>query len=232
MNENILKEAKKFLVSYLKGKNIDYETIHPWRNRWEFVVLHSFRVEGYVKRILDIENHDLSNDEVLLTQLGSILHDVGRIHKREDHALIGRDIVNDWLKSNDSMRNTIKEPDRLLQLIEKHSDKKDHTDDYCLKVLRDADILDEIGAMSIFMASNWIDRSNPYYFKLLHDRVESFEVSFCDKGFKLLNTESAKQILKQKKEFITSFNNHLKDELCGTEIFGEVNLEDYFSESY
>jgi len=229
MNENILNEAKKFLVSYLKGKNIDYETIHPWRKGWEFIVLHSFRVEGYVKRILDRENHDLSNDEILLTQLGAILHDIGRIVKREDHSLIGRDIVNDWLKNNASIRSTIKEPDRLLHMIEKHSFKEAFTDDYCLKVLRDADVLDEIGVMSIFMTSNWIDRNNPYYFKLLYDRVQNFEINFCNKGFKLLNTESAKQILNEKKEFITLVNNHLKDELYGTGMFGEVNIEDYFN---
>lgn len=226
MNENILEEGKKFLISYLKGKSIDYETTHPWRKSWEFVVIHSLRVEGYVKRILDGENKTLSHDEVLLTRLAAILHDIGRIHQREGHALIGRDIVNDWLRKDHRILNSLKEPDRLLHFIERHSDKEDDEGDYCLNVLKDADILDEIGVISIFMASNHIDKSNPYFFKLLHDRVGSFEIDFCDKGFRLLNTETAKLILDEKKKFITLFNNQLKDELYGTEIFGEVNIED------
>lgn len=78
------------------------------------------------------------------------------------------------------------------------------------------------------MASNWTDRSNPFFFNLLSDRVENLELSFCDNALKLLKTESARLILKEKKEFIILFLNQLKDELYGTEIFGQVNIEDYY----
>ncbi len=230
MDENILDEGKKFLVSYLQGKSIDYETNHPWRKSWEFIILHSLRVEGYVKKILDCENHELSHDEVLVTRLAAILHDIGRIHKREGHALLGRDIIHDWLRKNQTISKNIKESNRLLYLIERHSNKEDDEEDYCLKILRDADVLDEIGVMSIFMASNWIDRSNPYFFKLLSDRVDNFEISFCENAFKLLKTESAKMILNEKTKWITLFINQLKDELYGTEMFGQVNIEDYFGD--
>lgn len=228
MDESILYEGKLFLVSYLKDKNIDYKTNHPWRNCWEFIVLHSLRVEGYVNKILELENHDLTPDEVLNTRLAAILHDIGRVHKREGHALLGKDIIHNWLMENQSIFKRIKEPDKLLYLIERHSNKKDDDSDYCLKVLRDADVLDEIGVMSIFMASNWIERSNPYFFNLLSGRIESFEISFCENGMELLNTESAKRILEDKKEFINLCNNQLKDELYGTEMFGGVNIKDYF----
>lgn len=228
MNEKILDEGKKFLVSYLKGKTIDYETYHPWRKNWEFIVLHSLRVEGYVRKILSSEKQNLSQNEVLVTRLAAILHDIGRIHRREEHALLGRDIISDWLQNNQDIPMSIKESNKLLYLIEKHSDKEDGDEDYCLKVLRDADVLDEIGAMSIFMTSNWIDRKNPYYFNLLADRIENFEIRFCDNGFKLLNTESAKSILHEKRKFITLFNDQLKDELYGTEMLGQVSIEDYF----
>jgi HD superfamily phosphodiesterase len=228
MNENTLEEGKRFMISYLKGKNIDYETMHPWRNSWEFVVLHSLRVEGYVRKILATEMKDLSHEEVLTTRLAAILHDIGRIHKRENHALIGRDIIHNWLRENQAIFNSIKDPDRLLYLIERHSNKEDDDLDYCLKVLRDADILDEIGVMSVFMASNWIDRSNPYFFQLLSDRVENFEIGFCDNGFRLLNTETAKSILSEKRKFIELLDKQLKDELCGTEMFGAVSISDYF----
>ena len=227
MNENVLDEGKKFLISYLKDKDIDYEINHPWRKSQKFIVLHSLRVDGYVKKILEYEKHDLSNDEVLITRLAAILHDIGRIHKREGHALLGREIIDGWMRENQTISKSIKDSNRLLYLIERNSNKEEDEADYCLKVLRDADVLDEIGVMSIFMASNWIDRSNPYFFKLLSDRVENFEISFCENGFKLLNTESAKLILNEKKKFITIFNAQLKDELCGTEMFGQINIEDY-----
>lgn len=228
MDENILDEGKQFLLSYLKDKSIDYEVSHPWRKSWEFVILHSLRVEGYVKKILQCESHELSHDEVLNTRLAAILHDIGRMRKREGHALLGRDIVQEWVIKNETIAKGIKDSNKLLYLIEKHSDKEDDESDYCLKVLRDADVLDEIGVMSIFMASNWIDRSNPYFFNLLSDRVGTFEMNFCENGLKLLNTESAKLILNKKIKFMTLFNNQLNDELYGTEMFGGVNIAEYF----
>ncbi|MEG0775607.1 HD domain-containing protein [Clostridium sp.] len=228
MDESILEVGKRFLVSYLKDRTINYDCVIPWRNSWEFIVLHSLRVEGYVKKLLESENHELTQEEVIMTHLAAILHDVGRVHQRQEHALLGRNIVQAWLKENETVAKNIKDCDRLLYLIEKHSNKEDGDADYALKILRDADILDEIGAMSIFMSSTTIDRSNPYFFKLLRDRVESFEVNFCDDEFKLLNTETAKVILSEKKKFIVDFNKQLKEELYGTENFGEVNIEDYF----
>jgi uncharacterized protein len=227
MDESILIEGKKFLVSYLKDKKIDYETVHPWRGNWEFIVLHSLRVESYVKKILASERQALSHDDILTVRLAAILHDIGRIHKREEHALVGRDIVCTWLTENQTLPLRLKETDKLLYLIEKHSNKEDDEKDYCLKVLRDADVLDEIGVMSIFMASSWIDRSNPYFFKLLSDRVDSFETSYCDNQLRRIKTEAAKLILEEKRKFVTLFNNQLKDEIIGTEVFGKIRIEDY-----
>ncbi len=99
-----------------------------------------------------------------------------------------------------------------------------------MQVLKDADILDEIGIMSVFMASSWIDRSNPYFFNMLSDRIKNFEIGFCDKKIKLLKTETAKSILNVKRNFIVSLDKQLKDELYGTEMFGEVSIEDYFKD--
>lgn len=228
MNEEVLNEGKRFLISYLKDKTIDYEVYHPWRKNWEFIVLHSLRVEGYVSKLMSSEEHNLSQDEVLITRLAAILHDIGRIHRREQHALLGRDIVYNWLKENQEINEIIKDSDRLLYLIEKHSDKEDNDQDYCLKILRDADVLDEIGILSIFMTSNRIDRNNPYFFNLLSDRLENIEINYCEKALKLLNTESARLMLEEKRKFITSFIDQLKDELYGTEMLGQVSIEDYF----
>jgi HD superfamily phosphodiesterase len=228
MDERIIEQGKRFLISYLKDKELDYENIHPWRRGWEFIGLHSLRVEGYVRKIIAGENQLLSQEEVLLTRLAAVLHDIGRIYKREEHASAGRDIVHNWLKDNPIILSSIEEPNRLLYLIEKHSNKEETDEDYCLKILRDADVLDEIGMLSIFMASNWIDRSNPYFFKLLSDRIGNFETAFVNKGFRLLNTETARAILEEKRRFIELADKQLKDELYGTEMFGEIKLADYF----
>ena len=51
---------------------------------------------------------------------------------------------------------------------------------------------------------------------------------YCDDEYRLLKTKSAKLILGEKRKFITLFNHQLKEEIYGTEIFGEVSIEDYF----
>lgn len=61
MTSDILTEARSYLVTYLQGKRNGYETKHPWRKDWEFVVLHSFQVEGYVLKILEREKNALPN---------------------------------------------------------------------------------------------------------------------------------------------------------------------------
>lgn len=225
MNEEILKQAREFLVSYLKDRTIDYEVKHPWRKNWEFVALHSYRVEGYVKRILEDESHNMTADEIMLTRLAALLHDIGRIHRREGHALIGSQIVQQWLKSNEGIADSIYDCPRLLFLIERHSNKEGCEEDFCLKVLRDADVLDEIGIMSIFMSANWIDKANPYFFNMLLERVEGFELEFCENGFKLLKTDAAKAILQEKLEFIKVFSRQLRDELMDSLNFDKIDLQ-------
>lgn len=227
MKEFIFDTARKFLITYLKGKELGYNEIHPWRKNWEFIVLHSFRVESYVRKILEREEYHLSEDEVILTRLAAILHDIGRIQQKKDHAFVGSKIVANWLKSEPTLCQSIVDPDRLLVMIERHSSKDEAEPDYCSRVLKDADVLDEIGVMSIFMASNWIDRESPYFFHSLSERVGGFEIGFCDKGFELLNTHSAKEILREKREFIALFVNQLNDELDGTEMFMKGMIQDF-----
>lgn len=229
MNQDILFEAKKFLVDYLKDKKCNYDQIHPWRQPWEFVALHSFRVEAYTAKLLQMEQHKLSQDEIVLARLGAILHDIGRIHQREDHALIGRNIIEEAIMKGSLFASSNIDKDRLLYFIGNHSNKGEKDNDLCSVIIKDADILDEIGVISIFMASSWIDRKNPYFFALLNKRVADREIRFCDESNKYLQTESAKKILQQKKEFIQGFNKQLGEEIEGTEEFGNIALEEYFA---
>lgn len=228
MDKDMIFEAKHFLVNYLKDKKSNYEQRHPWREPWEFVALHSFRVEALAAKLLKMEQHTLSQEEITLTRIGAILHDCGRIRQRENHAVIGRNIIEDAIASGRLFATSTIDKDRLLYLIGGHSDKEIKDTDFCSVILKDADVLDEIGVISIFMASSWIDRGNPYFFSLLNERVKDREIKFCDEGFKYLNTESAKTILQQKKEFILGFCKQLSDELEGTEEFGNIALEDFF----
>jgi putative nucleotidyltransferase with HDIG domain len=217
MDKSAFDASKKFLITYLKGKVIEYETLHPWRKPWEFVVLHSFRVHSYAEKIMRMENFKLNENEIYLTRAAAILHDIGRTEERKNHAENGADIVENWLSQNNDFNIDNTEKERLIYLIRNHSDKGKKNDDICLSILQDADVLDEIGALSIFMASNWVDKENAFFFNQLLDRVITYEIPFCEKGYALLQTNAAKKILKEKQEYIEKFIIQLKSELEGTE---------------
>jgi HD superfamily phosphodiesterase len=209
----VLDDARTFLVNSLKGKHSRIETMHPWRKDWEFGVLHSLRVESYALKILAREDHSLSDHEIILLRLVAILHDIAGFDQRENHAELGAEIVKAWLHDHPSHDLKRVDIETVLEMIADHSNKGIREENYSKAVLKDADTLDEIGAMSIFMTSNWVDPGSPFFFYELRQRLIDFEIPYCDKKLSILNTAGAKDILREKKVFMENFIAQLTDEL-------------------
>jgi HD superfamily phosphodiesterase len=216
MPSDIFGIYRTFLKNYLDNKTVKYETFHPWRKNGKFIVLHSFRVEEYTTQIINADYNDLNYKSIRNIKIASILHDIGRIHGRENHAKIGREIVKSWFGKNINDLEQY-EIDEILYLIENHSFKENNIENLCLNILQDADLLDEIGVMSLFMASNLIDKNDPFFFNNLSKRFEEKEIDFCEKTFSILKTKQARIILNKKKDFIHLLNDQLKNEIKGTE---------------
>jgi uncharacterized protein len=210
---HILDEARAYLVHYLHGQHNQTESRHPWRRGWEFAVLHSLRVESYVTRILTRESHRLSEKEVTLIRLAAILHDLARLEKREGHARLGAEIAQKWL--SDSSGSTLSAHDmaRVVEMIADHSNKANPEPDISKAILKDADTLDEIGVMSIFMAANWVETNSPFFFHDLRQRLIDVEIPFFERKLAILNTKGAKEILLEKKAFMQTFIAQVTDEL-------------------
>jgi uncharacterized protein len=217
MSKDLLHDARSYLVDFLRGKHNSFEVKHPWRKDWKFAVLHSLRVESYVLRILAREEHTLSLTEINLLRLAAILHDIARLEKRDDHALAGAKIAKAWLQQQIEYSLSREEIDRVSEMIAAHSDKDGVEPDVCKAVLKDADTLDEIGAMSIFMASNWLEHQSPFFFYDLRQRLIEVELPYCDKKLAKLRTSGAKTILSEKKVFIENFITQMTDELRADE---------------
>ena len=213
MDSDLLTAARHFLVSYLKGKSSPVETKHPWRKDWKFALLHSLRVEAYVVRILRLEAAQLTDEEITLLRLAAILHDIARMDIRERHAEIGAQIAAGWLQTQTKPSLAREQIARVTGLIAAHSAKDGPDPDYLSAVLKDADTLDEIGVMSIFMAANWLDQQSPFFFHELRQRVADRELTFCDQKLEILNTQGARRILNEKKSFLAGFIAQLDDEL-------------------
>lgn len=224
MARDILHDARLHLVDCIKGKQNGYETRHPWRKDWEFVVLHSLHVESYALRILALENHALTEHEITLLRLAAILHDIARLDRREDHAQLGAEHTAKWLQHNLHYGLKNDEIAKVLEMIADHSRKDVREQDFSKAVLKDADTLDEIGAMSIFMTSNWLETRSPFFFHELRQRLIDFELPFCDQKLSILNTAGARKILRQKKSFVENFIAQLSDELEADRPFEQMLL--------
>ncbi len=213
MPTKILEEARLFLVNSLRDRRNESESRHPWRNGWEFAVLHSLRVETYVTRILKQDQHSLSEEEITLLRLAAILHDINRLGKREEHAKLGAETTKTWLTQSSSTLLSEEDVERVVELIADHSNKADPEPDYSKAVLKDADTLDEIGMMSVFMAANWVDMQSPFFFHNLRQRLVDVEIPYCEKKLTILNTRGAKEILQERKAFLENFVAQINDEL-------------------
>ncbi len=216
MDLNMIEEAKKFLAAYLEGKICDYEITHPWRKDSKFIILHSLRVHSYATKIIENEFCSISDDDRSIIEIAAILHDIGKIQSGEKHAKYSAEIVRRWLDSNTNIAGRIKDTNKLIRVIETHSDKEEKEKDLCSKIIKDADILDEIGALSIFMASNRVNKHSPFFFNDLLERLSTFELEFCERKMHQLNTSYGKKLLKEKMDFIEKFNEQLSSELDGT----------------
>jgi uncharacterized protein len=224
MRVEIIKEAKKFLMEYLQGKTCDYEITHPWRKDVQFIILHSLRVHSYTLKIMGNEFCGATEEDRLIIEMAAILHDIGKAEVREGHAKHSSEIVGKWLNGNVHIAIKVKNVEKLLGIIETHSDKESKEDDICSSILKDADTLDEIGALSIFMSANQVDRHSPFFFNELLERLKSFEIGYCDRQMLKLHTNYGRKLLKDKIEFIEMFNSQLALELEGTSGIYELNI--------
>ena len=213
MPTDILGEARLFLTNSLRGRQSEIESRHPWRRGWEFAVLHSLRVEAYVTRILAREQHALSDKEIMLLRLAAILHDINRLEKREEHAKLGAETARRWMVESSAISLLESDMERVVDMIADHSNKDGVEPDYASAVLKDADTLDEIGMMSIFMAANWLDIQSPFFFHDLRQRLIEFELPFCERKLGILNTRGASEILQERKTFLENFITQIADEL-------------------
>ena len=211
MTADILREARLFLVESLKGQ-INPETTHAWRKDWRYVVLHTLRVERTILKILTHEQRDIPAVELEQLQLAAVLHDIGKFMDRELHAQAGVEIAREWLREKLLPTDYI---DCVVELVTTHSNKTGNEPDFCKAILQDADVLDEIGALSLYMMPNWVDQTSPFYLNLLHDRILEYELPFCESKMQILNTAGAKTILQERKDFLENFAAQMREELSG-----------------
>jgi putative nucleotidyltransferase with HDIG domain len=213
--EEVLEEFRQFLVSYLRDKDSREKRSYPWKESWRFIVAHAYRVEAYTRELIEAEGGVSPSDEILI-RAAALMHDIGSLDDRRSHHKVGADIVRKWCRHKPEIRKVI-DCKLLAGMIRTHRRKDGREKKLPIAILKDADILDELGAMSVFMMAHQIDPSSYDYYSRILSLLEKDEFAFFKKQQGRLTTSSAKKIMRSKLAFIKEFSSRLRDELKGTD---------------
>lgn len=135
-SKTILVNTYNFAVAFLEKTDKE----DKMRTR---IIQHTLRTMKIAEKILKKE---IADRQIVMTSL--LLHDLGKTTTESRHDLVGYDIAQIYLKST-NLSNEIQK--RILDCILYHSAKNLKTLDLTIeqKVVMDADILDEIGILSV-----------------------------------------------------------------------------------
>lgn len=173
------------------------------RNRFE----HSIRVLKMCERLQSEVGGDL-----IVLQYAALLHDIGW-STTIPHAKVSHDIAIEILKNLDLPEKQKKD---IINCILVHSNKNNKNPDLTLeqKILIDADILDETGALGIIFSSiNSYRLSMDINYKNILERLLINMKSNEKKIKEQLNLNLSCEILKERINFIENFCISMKSEL-------------------
>lgn len=173
---------------------------YPFRDRFE----HTMRVYRWAIKLQARVGGDLE-----IISLAALLHDIGWQDGRE-HGEVGAEIAVDYL---DSIGVPEEKISRIGEIIRIHDDK-DSTADFSLecKVVMDADLLDEVGAISVLwdsMATACEDEAN---YKKAYYRIKEFYQGNKPK-IRRCKTEVARLEFDRRMHLLEDFISQLEREL-------------------
>ncbi|MBI5033145.1 MAG: HD domain-containing protein [Chloroflexi bacterium] len=178
---------------------------NSWRNtglaRWE----HTQRVLTVAQRIARAENADYD-----LVTVAAIFHDVAKFESTPDeHAARGAEIAAEYLaRAGFSMAWT----KRVGEIICNHvvSSAENFKLEDC--ILRDADVLDEVGALSIVWTLLNTGIQAPSYAEA-RERILKHDRHSAERAVALMLTQTGRAISKERLAFVNRFIAQLDEEL-------------------
>lgn len=224
MDNKVYDEAVKKLIEYFKNNVGSSKNEHCNSENWKFCIRHSLRVEKYAERIRSSFDA-FSASDIFTLQAAAVFHDIGKVVQDEAHGRIGAEIVRNIFDETKYISSCGIDKDRLIHIIANHSDKENENDrDLVSVILKDADVLDQVGAMSILMHGSKYDyKSYEYYNEVMEDLI-SKELPYCEKEYLRLKTSPAKKIMNDKMKLIKSFIKQLSEEMSGEFYLDNIEL--------
>lgn len=198
------------MISYVRDflkRNDEYATDLPERLMFRKKFDHVMRVYKWAQRLLEKEK---GNAGVVYT--AAIFHDIGKsLNKAVPHAVTSAKMCYDYLKANNYDEAFIA---RVVSAVSNHSSKKAIDLDMPIedKILIDADILDETGALCVLWDSMSIAiEPFPSYEEVYNRNLESY--SELIKNKKLFRTNYGSKLYAERLDFFKLYLKNLEYEL-------------------
>ncbi len=203
------------MLAYVKAYMVQNEPSAPtgldgWRRnsaaRWE----HTRRVLATAQKIARVEGANMD-----LVSVAAIFHDVAKLNsERDEHAARGAEIAAEYLQREEFPADWIA---RVDEVIRNHtSSQADVPLEDC--VLRDADLLDEVGALGIVWTAMNAGIEAPAYAEA-RARIAKYDRRTAEKTVQVMSTRAGRALAEQRLAFVNAFIAQLEDE-CG-DLVGE-----------
>lgn len=191
------------VIQYVKemtGEN-GRPTLFPFRSRYE----HTMRVYRWAIKLQAMEGGDLE-----IITLAALLHDIGWDDERP-HGEVGAEMAIEYLLSigyDDEVKLG-----RIGEIIRIHTDKdtKDSLSLEC-RIVMDADLLDEVGAISILWDSMATAIGDEASYKKAYQRIKNF-YRINKPKIRRCKTEAGRKEYVKRMETIEAFLEELEKEL-------------------
>ena len=199
---------KVFARDYLARTEPNINPGHnSWRNnavgRWE----HTQRVLATAQKIARAENADLD-----IVTVAAIFHDVAKLNSGADeHAARGARVAQEYLTKANFPADWIA---RVGEVIANHirSDSSLPLED---RILRDADLLDELGALSIVWTAMNTGIEAPSYAEA-YARIIKYDRLSAERVVARMTTPTGRAIAQRRLAFVNDFIAQLEDELANS----------------
>lgn len=199
LREKLINKYKKDIVSYAEKKLTGpYTSYYKFLSKYE----HTKRVLNWTYRLTQKEE---GNIEII--ELAALLHDIGydiRTNAKIDHQITSAHFAKNYL-------NRIKQMDKefikkVVYVIETHSNKKQpkETLNSEQKIMMDADMLDETGALGILITAMKSAYKRGTSYLLAYNRMLKFQEKYYLET-QNLKTKYGLEIYKNKVKLMSNF---------------------------